>query len=281
MGRRRVVGTGFLLGALGCTSLGPMPATTGATAVPAGRPSFEGQLAALPGYYLSSAVQEDPKGAAIGQAAVTFEPDRWLQAPGFFVGGRVVGNEDSGTYAEPMLGYRTHLDDAHDLSLAGIGYGTYASESRRGASYTAARGGAEVAFDYRVIGEGKSGEVHLLASVALTALDADGEYCIDADNRYGVDCPEPPDPSGTLVTASAGGLYPSAVGGLALDLGRGIPDVFHGVRVVGYLGGGTMPSVIEAQQTSPRGYISLGASIAVAFGSPQPVRQAHGSEQTP
>lgn len=266
---QRVWGIAGLVGAFGCTSLGPMPAMTGVTPVPAGRPSFEVQLATLPGYYLSSAVQKHPEGAAIGQVALTFEPDHWLHAPGLLVGGRVVGNEDSGTYAEPMLGYRLHLDEAHQLSLAGMGYGTYASESRRGASYRAARGGAEAGFDWRFLGEGKSGEAHLLASASLTALDASGEYCIDADNRYGVDCPEPTDQPGTVVSAKASGFYPGFVGGLALDLGRGIPQVFHGVRVVGYFGGGTMPSVVNAQQTDPRSYVSFGGSIAVAFGASQ------------
>jgi hypothetical protein len=244
-----------------------MSAATGLTAVPAGRPSVEVQAAVLPGYYLSSAVQAHPEGAGIGQVALSFEPDHWLRVPGLVVAGRVVGNEDSGTYAEPIVGYRLHLDEARHFGLAAIGYGTYASESRRGASYEAARGGAEVGFDVRVLGEGQYGEVHLLASASLTALDADGEYCIDADNRYGVDCPEPPDAPGTLVSASASGFYPGVVGGLAFDIGRSMPVGFHGVRLVGYFGGGTLPSVIAAQQTDPRGYVSFGGAIAVAFGA--------------
>jgi hypothetical protein len=232
-----------------------------------GRPSVDVQVAALPGYYLSSAVVSDPEGAAINQAAVTLEPDHWLQVPGLIVGGRVVGNEDAGTFGEPMLGYRAHLDEAHRFNLAAIGYGTYASGSNRWASYSALRGGGEVVFDVRVLGQGKYGEVHLLAAGSLTALDVEGEYCIDADNRYGVDCPEPPDPPGPRVSASAQGLYPSAVGGLALDFARDEPVLVHAVRVVGYFGGGSMPAVIDAQQTSPRGYTSFGVSVELALGA--------------
>jgi len=262
-------GWALTLGALGCTSLGPMPATTGVSAVPGARPEFNGQLGWMPGYYLSSAVQEKPKGAAIGQAALTFEPDRWLSIPGVVVGARAVGNEDSGVYGEPMLGYRAHLDQAKSLSLGGMAYGTYATESRRGAYYSAARGGLEGAFDFRVTGQSQIIELHLLASASLTGLDANGEYCIDANNRYGIDCPEPPDPPGRVVAASASGIYPGLVGGAALDFARGIPSLFHGVRVTGYLGGGTMPSVIEAQQTTPRGYASIGLALSVGLGAKQ------------
>jgi hypothetical protein len=244
-----------------------MPATTAVSAVPMGRPSVAVQVAALPGYYLSSAVVRHPDGAAINQAAVTFEPDHWLKTPGLILGGRIVGNEDAGTFGEPMLGYRAHLDDEHRFNLAGIGYGTYASGSNRGASYSALRGGGEVAFDVRAIGEGKYGEVHLLVTASLTALDVDGEYCIDADHRYGVDCPEPPDPPEPRVSASAQGFYPSAVGGLALDFARGEPVLVHDVRLIGYFGGGSMPAVIEAQQTSPRGYTSFGISVELALGA--------------
>src|SRR5262245_56063744 len=45
----------------GCTALGPMPATTAVAPLPAGRPSFEVQVGALPGYYLSSSVQQESK----------------------------------------------------------------------------------------------------------------------------------------------------------------------------------------------------------------------------
>jgi hypothetical protein len=227
----------------------------------------------MPGYYLSSAVQEEPKGAAIGQAAITFEPDRWLQTPGLFVGGRVVGNEDAGTYGEPMLGYRAYVDQAQQLSVAGVGYATYASANRRGASYTAARGGGEAAADFNITGQSRIAELHALASASLTVLSADGSYCIDANNRYGVDCPEPGNPPGTLVSASASGFYPGVVGGLALDFARGVPTAFHGLRLAGYVGGGTMPSVIGAQQTDARGYASFGLSIAMALGAkPSPER---------
>src|SRR5437764_1223797 len=40
---------GAMLAATGCTALGPMPATTAVAPLPAGRPSFEVQVGALPG----------------------------------------------------------------------------------------------------------------------------------------------------------------------------------------------------------------------------------------
>src|SRR6187551_1351190 len=53
-----------LWGTLGaCTTLGPTPAMTGIPSPPLERPGVELQVAAVPGYFLSSAATEEPKGS--------------------------------------------------------------------------------------------------------------------------------------------------------------------------------------------------------------------------
>jgi hypothetical protein len=47
------------------------------------------------------------------QLSLLFEPDRLIGAPGLFAGARLVGNDDSGTHAEPLLGYRRELAGEH------------------------------------------------------------------------------------------------------------------------------------------------------------------------
>ena len=59
-----------------------MPTATGMVALPAGRPSVDLQIAALPGHYLSVGAEESPKGAAITQAALLIEPDSLIGIPG-------------------------------------------------------------------------------------------------------------------------------------------------------------------------------------------------------
>src|SRR5215475_5902838 len=95
----------ILVLASACTTLGPMPATTGISAVPAGRPGAEAQLGVMPGHYLSSSVTTTPRGGATGQATLLIEPDRWVDVPGLVVGGRVFG-QGNDSPAEPLVGYR-------------------------------------------------------------------------------------------------------------------------------------------------------------------------------
>src|SRR5262245_39820513 len=133
-----------------CTTLGPMPATTGARYAPAARPDITLSAAAVPGYFLSSAVQKDAKGAPIGQASVMVEPDRWVDLPGAVVGGRYVGKSDQGGYPEPMLGYRAYLDGEKRLALGGLAYGTRGSGESERASYEAWRVGGEIGSDVRI-----------------------------------------------------------------------------------------------------------------------------------
>jgi len=265
---RRMAKTAPLAAALfsGCTALGPMAATTGIASIPATRTSLEGSLGIVPGHYLSAGVSSDPKGASIGQASLLVEPDKILHVPGLIIGGRYVGSASSGGYPEPMIGYRTYLGDDHLLAVSAIGYGTHGSGSRRNASYAATRGGAEAGIDWRVTPESKWFELHLSAAASLTGISAKGSYCVDAEDRHGVDCPDPPDPPDPRIAASAGGLYPSGVGSIAIDIGRRQNSEFHGGRIALTGGGGTMPRVVGGEQVSAYPYAAAGLSLTVGFG---------------
>jgi hypothetical protein len=247
----------------GCTALGPMPATTAVAPLAAGRPSFEVQAGALPGYYLSSAVQRESKGAAITQAAIVVEPDSILHVPGLVVGGRYVGEASKGGYPEPMLGYRTFVDGDKRIAVSAVGYATHGSGSAKGASYAATRGGAEAGVDLRATPESKWFEVHLLAGASLTGVKADGTYCVDAEGAYGIDCP---DTMPSFQHATAGGFYPAATGGVSVDVGRHFNGEFHGGRVELLVGGGTMPKVVGAAQDSAHSYASAGLAVSIGFG---------------
>jgi hypothetical protein len=251
------------LAVTGCTALGPMPATTAVAPVAAGRPSFELEVGAVPGYYLSSSVQKESKGAAITQAAIVVEPDSVIHVPGLIVGGRYVGESSKGGYPEPMLGYRTFLDTEKRIAMSAVGYATHGNGSARGASYAVTRGGAEAGVDLRATPENKWVELHVVAGASLTGLKAEGTYCIDAQKTYGIDCPNI---MASYQNASAGGVYPAATGGISLDVGRHFNGEFHGSRVELLVGGGTMPKVTSGAQESAHSYASAGLSISVGFG---------------
>jgi hypothetical protein len=253
--------TAALLG--GCTALGPMAATTGVTSIPAGRPSFEGSVGVVPGHYLSAGVEAEPKGASIGQGAILVEPDSIIHVPGLIVGGRYVGSSTAGGYLEPMVGYRTYIGNDHMLAISAVGYATHGSGSRSNASYSATRGGAEAGVDLRVTPEFEWFELHLSAAASLTGISAKGRYCVDSQHRYGVDCPDTPEPR---IDASAGGIYPSGVGSIAIDVGRRLRGEFHGGRIALFGGGGTMPRLVGGQQESAAPYASAGLTLTVGFG---------------
>jgi hypothetical protein len=247
----------------GCTALGPMAATTGVASIPASRPSLEGSIGVVPGHYLSAGVEADPKGASIAQGAILVEPDSIIHVPGLIVGGRYVGSSTSGGYPEPIVGYRTYLGDDHAFAVSAVGYATHGSGSRDNASYSATHGGAEAGIDFRVTPEFAWFELHLAAAASLTGISAKGTYCLDTDHRYGIDCPEPPD---SRIAASAGGLYPSGVGSVAIDVGRRLKGEFHGARIALTGGGGTMPRLVGGQQENAKAYAAAGLSLTVGVG---------------
>src|SRR5665647_2649801 len=93
-----------------CTMLGPMPATTGVSALPAERPGGEVQAAVMPVFFLSDATQQDkapPR--ADPQLSALFEPDRLFGTKGLILGLRTWG-EEGATPVEPMIGLRRKLD---------------------------------------------------------------------------------------------------------------------------------------------------------------------------
>ena len=249
--------------ASGCTTLGPMAATPGTSVVASGRPDVRLSAALSPGYYLSSATQASAKATAVRQLGADFEPDRWIGVPGLHAGVRYIGEPVEGGYAEPHLGYRRSLDTEGRFAAGVVAYGGYASGSAKGASFEATRAGGEIGADAQVTPRSSLVELHVAARAALTGLSAEGNYCVDESARYGVDCGDPP---ASLVSAEASGLYPSLTGGLALETGRHLDSVFHGVRLELLGTAGSMPQLEYGQQTSARAYYSAGAAISAALG---------------
>ena len=252
----------LLAAAVGCTTLGPMPSTTGVAMAPTGRPDVTLQGGFVPGYYLSSAVSEDAQGASLTQLGAVVEPDRLLGLPGVFVGARYAGDHSAGASLEPVLGYRAALGAERSLGLGVVAYGTHASATQRRASLSATRGGLEAGGDLRLFPPSKILELHLNASAALTGLSASGSYCVDAAGTYG-DCI---DGTTALSEAKVSGLYPSLNAGLSLDFAQHRESVFHGVRLALGAGGGTMPRVIAGEQRAPRLYAAGGATLSIALG---------------
>lgn len=244
-----------------CTTLGPTPATTGISALPAGRPSGELQIGAMPGFHLSAGATPDHKGAALPQLAALFEPDRWI-VPGLVLALRAVGNADAGVFVEPMVGYRRALNDR--LALGAVIYGTHAEGSHQGASYSVERFGAELAGDVRATPINRWIELHITGAASLTGLFGDGVYCLDSQDRYGVDCS---DAASMRTSLSASGFYPAGSAGLFLDFGRHLANPFGGVRI-GIVGAvGTMPTYLGGVQASAESYASAGVSLSVGIGA--------------
>jgi hypothetical protein len=256
----------MLAGALGgCTTLGPTPAMTGIPSPPLERPGVELQVAAAPGYYLSDTVTEAPKASLLPQLAAVFEPDELLHVPGLLAGARYAGQSEEGAALEPLLGYRTFLDEDKRFSLALLGFAAYASASDNGASFTALRGGLEVGVDARFTPRSKYAEAHANLGLTLTELDADGQYCLAAGSPYGIDCPSDASQR-RLVTGSASGLFPSAHAGVSLDFGRHLHAPFHGVRLALDFAGGTLPTIRAGEQRSAQTYGSGGLSLTLGLG---------------
>jgi hypothetical protein len=144
-----------------------------------------------------------------------------------------------------------------------VGFGTYARGAANEASYSAARGGVELGVDVRATPESEWLELHLGGSVGVTGLDAKGDYCLDAEGRYGADCGDP----AVLTHAEAGGFYPSAGGLIALDLGRHLEGAFHGGRIAVMGAVGKMPRVVAAEQVDAKTYVAAGLALSLTLGA--------------
>lgn len=252
----------------GCFVLGPTPVMTGVSVPPAERTSAELQAAAIPGYYLSETVQQEPAATQLPQLLGVLEPGELVGLPGALVGARYAGESDAGAALEPLLGYRAFLDDGKRFALGGVGFFAYASESKDRASFSAWRGGLEANLDARLTGVSRYAELHGNLGVNLTVLDAEGRYCLDSEERYGIDCPTPGAAgSAEPVAAELSGIFPSAHVGVSADFARHLRGAFHGVRLGLDLAGGTMPTVVGAEQRGMRFYGAGGLSLTVAVGA--------------
>lgn len=239
-----------------------MPATTGISAVPAGRPGAEAQVGAMPGHYLSSATTEAPRGSATGQATVLVEPDNWINVPGLIIGGRVFG-QSSDSPAEPLVGYRRAFNE--DVAIAVVGYGTATSANKKEASYKAMRLGGEVAVDAKVVPITPWLAIHAQGAAAVTYVSATGTYCVDP-NGVGIDCSDATGAQNTFVDAKVSDAFPSATATLALDAGHLKDGWFHSARLAVLGAAGMMPTLSNGMQQSSRGFASIGLSLTLGVG---------------
>jgi hypothetical protein len=243
-----------------------MPVMTAIPLAPLERPGLEVQAGIVPGYYLSATVREKPEAAAIPQLAALLEPDELLHVPGLFAGARYAGEASEGAALEPLIGYRTYLDDDKRFSLAGVGFIAYASGEDGAASFSALRGGAEAGVDARLTPSSKFIELHANLGATLTALDAHGTYCVGVDGRFGVDCAAPP-PEPMPIAGSASGIFPTGHAGVSVDFARHLRAAFHGVRLAVDGALGTMPTVVSGEQQSAKWYGAAGLSLTLGFGA--------------
>ena len=248
----------LLLAALaGCTSLGPMPATTGLGAMPAQRPSAEVSAGGVPVYRLSTAASDtDRNGDVTGQLSVLFEPDRLLGVPGLVVAMRSWGDQWSDAI-EPMVGYRRKIEQ---FAISGVVYGTHMADESKGASYSATRVGGELAVGARFMDQYLKADAQL--AVSATYLSADGMYCADASG-LGRDCEEQ---EMATVAGELAGVYPAATASVSLALGPPA-SWFHDVRVSGIFSVGYMPRLLGGEQQRGTAYTSGGLLLKFGFGA--------------
>jgi hypothetical protein len=252
-----------LAGMSACTTLGPMPATTGISAVPSDRPGFEAQAAIVPAFYLSDAAQGSNAGNSTGQLSILLEPDRWLGIPGLIVGAREFG-QSGDTLVEPYVGIRRRVDDA--VSLAAIGYGTQTTASQSGASYSATRLGAELAADVKLLEVAGWVSLHWQISASFTDIEATGSYCIVASTGVATDCNN--DGTDTRTNGNVSGVFPAGTAQLSIDLGHRPYGVFHDARLAVLASAGQMPQLSYGVQEAQRAtYTSWGLSLTLGLGA--------------
>jgi hypothetical protein len=259
----RAIAAAVVLVAAGCSTLGPVPATTALSPIPAPREGGEVQLAAVPGYYMSQTVTEEPKGGGLTGLSVAVDPAKLLGTPGLVVAARLVGPEED-TQLEPILGYRRSFGAGLGASIAGFVFGATGRGETDGASAKTTRAGSEVTADVRLGPASRWAEAHLVAGVSLQYVKASGTYCTEETMQYGRDCP---DVIVTQIDGSAKGLYPAATVGVAGHFARHRPSVFHGGRLFVLLTIGAMPTVVGGEQQSATSYLSIGLGLSLSFGA--------------
>jgi hypothetical protein len=248
------------LAASACTTLGPMPATTGVAAVPANRPGLEATAGIMPGFHLSEGAKREPTGSILGQTSIIVEPDRLLGTKGLVLGARSWGNEED-VGREPMIGYRRRYDE--HSAIAVIGYATHLSGTNQGASYEGTHAGAELSFDGRLFGN-RWVALHLQATGSVSYLAARGSYCV-GEQGYGTDCDN--DGRDHRVDAHLTGLFPAATASFAIDFARRETGVLHGVRLAFLTTYGAMPVIRYREPYDTTPYASFGLSLTLGLGA--------------
>jgi len=230
----------------GCTTLGPMPATTGISAVPMARPGGEAQLGPVPGFFLSSSAHAEAKGTPIMQLSGLVEPDRWLHVPGLIVGARVFGPSGDSP-GEPYAGYRRTLWDG--VSIGAVMYGTSKRSTQKLASYHATRFGGEAALDAKLWESDWFG-LHVQGAVAATRIFASGSYCVD---MMGIakDCDEMNPATNTMVDGKQTGIYPAGTGTVA--------------RLALMFATGSMPMLANGTKTGSDVYAAGGLTLTLGI----------------
>jgi hypothetical protein len=245
-----------------CTTLGPMPATTGVAAIPSGRPGFEAQAGAIPAFYLSRSAQDKSGGGPTVALSALVEPDRWIGVPGLIAGVRLFG-QDQDTPGEPYLGYRKQMGD---ISFAGIVYGTAKRSTRNLASYHATRFGAEVAGDAQMWTPASWFSLHAQAALAATRIHASGNYCVDAMG-IAKDCDLMTQSNNTMIDGALSGVFAAGTLTLGADFGRGSTGMFHHARVALLGTMGQMPLVRNGAQEATDFYASIGLTLTLGLGA--------------
>jgi len=122
----------------------------------------------------------------------------------------------------------------------------------------------EVGADVRLTPKSRWVELHGMAALAGTWLDASGSYCANAEGK-GIQCDIAGPPKAHAETSS---VYPAGSAGLALDLGSRFESVFHGGRLFAMVGGGWMPKVRDGEPADRAVFHSLGGGLSLALGAP-------------
>ncbi len=244
-----------------CTSLGPMPATTGISAVPLGRPGAQAQLGTMPGFYASQSAQNEARGTSIQALSALFDPDHWLPVKGVLIGARIFG-QSGDTPGEPYVGYRSKVNDR--VSVGAVAFGSSKRSENRLASYHGVRAGAEGAVDAELWAPTRWFSVHAQAAASLTRILASGTYCVDGQG-IAKDCDEMNPSTNVMVTGKTTGVYPAATGTLALELGSR-SGLFDSARLALLGSMGRMPLVENGAESGSGTYYTLGASLTLGVG---------------
>jgi hypothetical protein len=245
-----------------CTTLGPMPATTGVSAVPIGHPGADVQAGAVPVFFLSQAAQGEAQADLARQLGVLLEPDRWLKLPGLVIGARMFGNGPEDTLGEPYVGYRTKLTDR--ASIGGGAYGTAKRSTAKLASYHATRIGGEAAIDGNLLQATSWLSIHAQAAVSVTRIMASGNYCVGNEGTA-IDCDTSDPTTNVMIAGNQTGVYPAATGTVSVAGARS--QGFFRSATVSMLGSvGTMPLLRNGVKTGTDTYAGLGLMLTLGLG---------------